>query len=78
LTPLTLKRRLWAQAAGVHETHEAKITDVTPLAIAIANGHNPDGIVWNFADDIRVGTSKAEDLQIRLALNDVPRRGTFI
>jgi hypothetical protein len=78
LTPLTLKRRLWAEAAGVYETHEAKITDVTPLAIAIANGHNPDGIVWNFADDIRVGTSKAEDLQIRLALNDVPRRGTFI
>jgi hypothetical protein len=78
LAQLTLKRHLWAEAAGVYETHEAKITDVTPLAVAIANEHNPDGIVWNFADNIRVGTSKAEDLQIRLALNDVPRRGTFI
>lgn len=73
-----LTRRFRAQAAGVYETHEAKITDVTPLAIAIANGRNPDGIVWNFADDIRVGTTKAEDLQVRLAIDAVPGRGTFI
>jgi hypothetical protein len=78
LAPLTLRRRFRAQAAGVYETHEAKITDVTPLGIAIANGHNPDGIVWNFADDIRVGASKAEHPQIRLAIDAVPGRGAFI
>jgi len=71
---LSLGRALRAQTAGVDEAHKSEITDVTPLAIAIANRHNPAGIEWNFTDDVRIGGPIAEDLHTRLAIDAVFQR----
>ena len=71
---LTLGGSLRAQTAGVYKTHKAEITDVAPLTVALTDRHNSARIEWNLADDLRVGPTKAENLQMRLAIDAISRR----